>query len=277
MCKLYEVNPSMTRSRAREIYKYLQTKQHPPGFRQLESKLLLLRLALLLNELADAKIQCYDVISMSNNTPLTPRMCVEMCCDIKGVAMSFFHHNQDDVSVSLLQHGVNLCKLISNPLDKLEQLLNLSGCIVVRVNEPTFKSAHKIAIITSSFIPLCKEMINMTREYREADELKKQIHLSLQLKYISLCYLRAEDFHQSLTTASEALRVLPEGSNEFKPPRDVIVSQLDFVIGVSHYNLGHFDLGKSALEKVMEVFKDTNKDNYDMALKNLTYWEKRKK
>ncbi|XP_076813645.1 uncharacterized protein LOC143460130 [Clavelina lepadiformis] len=277
MCYLYENNPSVTRSRAREIYKYLQTKQYPPGFRQLESKVLLLRLALLLNELDDAKIQCYDVISMSSNTPWTPRICVQMCLYIKGVAMSFFHHNQDDLAVSLLQHGFNLCKLISNPIDKLEQLLNLSGRMAIRVNEPTFKSAQQISINTSSFIPLCKEMINMTRECRAADELKKQIHLSLQLKYIGHCYLRAEDFHQSLTTANEALRILPEDTSEFKPPRDVIVSQLDFIIGFSHYNLGHFDLGKSALEKAMKVFKDTNKDNYDTALDNLTYWEKRRK
>ncbi|XP_076813472.1 uncharacterized protein LOC143460006 [Clavelina lepadiformis] len=277
MCNLYENNPSMTMSKAREIYKYLQTKQHLPGFRQLESKLLLLRLALLLNELADAKIQCYDVISMSNNTPLTPIKCEQMCWDIKGVAVLFFHHNNDYLAVSLLQYGINLCKLISNPLDKLEQLLNLSGCIVDRVNERTFESAQQIAIITSSFIPLCKEMINMTRECRAEEELNKQIYVSLQLKYISHCYLQTKDFHQSLATASEAFRILPEDLSEFKQPRDVTVSQLDFVIGVSHYNLDHFDLGKSALEKAMEAFKDTNKANYDTALENLTYWEKRRK
>ncbi|CAK8688478.1 unnamed protein product [Clavelina lepadiformis] len=276
MCYLYENNPSMTRRRAKEIYKYLQTKQHPPGFLQLVSKLLLLRLALFLNELADVRLHCYDVISMSSNTPMTPRKCEQMCWHIKCVAKSFFHHNQDDLSVSLLQYGVNLCKVISNPLDKLAQLLILSGCIVVRVNKRTFKSAQQISIITSSFIPLCKEMINMTRECRAADELKKQLYLSLQLKYISHCYLLANDFHQSLATANEALRMLPEDTSEFRPPRDVIVSQFDFVIGVSHYNLGHFDLGKSALEKAMEVFKDTEKANYDTALENLTYWEKRR-
>ncbi|XP_076813602.1 uncharacterized protein LOC143460098 isoform X1 [Clavelina lepadiformis] len=279
MCYLYEVNPSMTRSRAREIYKYLQTNNIHQDFVNWSpnSKVLLLRLALLLNELDDAKIQCYDVILMSNNTPLTPIKCEQMCWDIKCVAVLFFHHNNDYLAVSLLQYGVNLCKLISNPLDKLEQLFNLSGCIVVRVNERTFESAQTIAIITSSFIPLCKEMINMTRECRAEDELNKQIYLSLQLKYISHCYLRAKDFHQSLATANEALRILPEVTSEFKPPRDVFVSQLDFVIGVSHYNLGHFDLGKSALEKAMKVFKDTNKANYDTALENLTYWEERRK
>ncbi|XP_076814282.1 uncharacterized protein LOC143460588 [Clavelina lepadiformis] len=277
MCNLYEVNPSMTRSRAKDIYKYLQSKQHPPGFRQLESKVLLLRLALLLNDFVDAKIHSNDVISMSNNIPLTPTKCEQMCWDIKCVAKSFFHHNKDNLAVSLLQYGVNLCKLISNPLDKLAPLLNLSGCIVVRVNERTFESAQQIAIITTSFIPLCKEMINMTRECRGADELKKQICLSLQLKYISDCYLQAENYPQSLATASEALRILPEDTSEFTQPRDVIVGELDFVIGVSHYNLGHFDLGKSALEKAMKVLKDTNKDNYDTALENLTYWEKRRK
>ncbi|CAK8688477.1 unnamed protein product [Clavelina lepadiformis] len=275
MCYLYENNPSMTRSRATMIYKYLQTKQHPPGFLQLESKVLLLRLALLLNELADARFHCNDVISMSNNTPLTPTKCVRMCYDIKCVAKSFFHHNKDDLAVSLLQYGFNLCKFISNPLDKLEQLSNLSGCIVDRVTDPTFKSAQQISIITSSFIPLCKEMINMTRECRAADELNKQICLSLQLKYISHCYLQAKDYHQSLATASEAFRMLPEDTSEFKPPRDVIVSQLDCIIGVSHYNLGHFDLGKSALEKAIKVFKDTNKATYDAALEYLTYWEKK--
>ncbi|XP_076814911.1 uncharacterized protein LOC143461044 [Clavelina lepadiformis] len=277
VCNLYEKSPSMMWRKVSEIYRYLQTQQHPSKFRQLETRVLSLRLALLLNVWGDAGIHYSDVIKMLNKPSLTPGMRLPVCFDIRSVAMSYIHHNQDHLAIPLLQYGLSMCKLISNPFKKLAQLLHFSDCIVNRVNEPTFKSAQQIAIIKSSFIPLCRETIYLTKECRGVDDFNKQIYLSLQLKQLSHCYLQADNFPQSLAKANEALRILPEDPRKIIAQRDGIVGELNMIIGVCTYNLGHCDLGKSTLEKAMEVLKDTNKAKYNIALEYLTYWEKRRK
>ncbi|XP_076825991.1 uncharacterized protein LOC143471423 [Clavelina lepadiformis] len=261
ICNLYQDHSTMTKTKGNDVYKFLQKQKQLTGFPYFKNKLLTLCLMILLSLDDDVKSICKNLATIAMDIRPPPGECNNMCIRLKQTAKLLFSKNDENSAMSLIRCGMKLSEFIPDADDELYKLRDFALIMTKQARKLTSSTPSHIATIAGGFIPLCEEIIEKIKRYKNIDQQIKDKWLSLTLNYTSQCYLTIKLYDKALQLANQAIDILPLDIGQHQNLRDKFTGEMYYGIGVSNYNLEKFDLAKNAVSEAIKLLKNWSGQN----------------